>query len=86
MAGIEDLTNRGVEFAENFEMPESATTGLVRRLMQMYDISEREAMDMLQGGGQGPEIRPNTQGGLRYPDRLRQMPESELGLPKFNQG
>ena len=27
MAGIEDLTNRGVEFAENFEMPDARSAG-----------------------------------------------------------
>ena len=79
---------------------EESTTGLVRFLMQEYKMSSAEVMEMLQSGGLIPEIRPNTQGEPRperylenqiggpelESSRIRQMPESELDLPKFNQG
>ena len=44
-------------------------TRLIKMLMERYRITEEEAIDMIQRGGQGPELEPSTQ---------RQMPEEEL--------
>ena len=78
MPGIEDLTNRGVEFAEDFKMPESVTDVLVKRLMQMYGISSTEAMNMLQSGGQGPELEPFKPGQMPEEELPRRMPVPEM--------
>ena len=61
MAGIEDL--RG------------GPEGMIKVLMMSFGISREEAIEMLQSGGQGPEVEPF---------KIRQMPESELpsrGIP-----
>ena len=44
-------------------------TRLIKMLMERYRITEEEAIDMIQRGGQGPELEPSTP---------RQMPEEEL--------
>ena len=44
-------------------------TRLIKMLMDRYRITEEEAIDMIQRGGQGPELEPS---------KPRQMPEEEL--------
>ena len=44
-------------------------TRLIKMLMERYRITEEEAIDMIQRGGQGPELEPS---------KPRQMPEEEL--------
>jgi len=44
-------------------------TRLIKMLMERYRITEEEAIDMIQRGGQGPELEPF---------KPRQMPEEEL--------
>ena len=60
MAGIEDI--RG------------GPEGMIKALMMSFGISREEAIEMLQSGGQGPELEPF---------KLRQMPESELPSRRF---
>jgi len=48
-------------------------TRLIKMLMERYRITEEEAIDMVQRGGQGPELKPS---------KPRQMPEEELPMDR----
>ena len=78
MAGIEDLTNRGVEFAEDFR--DTGLERIIRGYMQAFRISRAEAIDMIQREEELPRKFP---GARNMPEWFEPSPSPEFP-PKPN--
>ena len=73
MAGIEDLTNRGVEFAEDFR--DTGLERIIRGYMQAFRISRAEAIDMIQREEELPRKFP---GARNMPEWFEPSPSPEF--------